>query len=1681
LVNGKSAMQNEIISDLQKEFQNQLPDKAEEMPLVELFGQLNNSSGGLGPFSSVRVSKLVNSKMPGGFTIPKIKEMLNKKYGLGPLRADCLLLLGTTFEPENRLANEKDMNSWLEIVANQYAKIFGIQYSQKSETSNVGTSGVTIDSKEFNEYVSHYKKLLSSQQIAISDFLGRDVSNESLTTLDDIEASYRKAKHQLDIWESEYDERYSDGIKPIFTSLKCRIFDSYWNWVEWQLERVFYDTLNLTTDVKAGDLDSEKPYFVNKSTPRLVASIRYKIKLLESNKLVNLHNHYNIVQLKLFLSDLLESCEMAVDKSPLYYGIMQYYGPKTTISNKGDIEYNEVQREGINDIIDYINSMTFGIDTGDRFDEQNEQHLLTEELLHKLSAALNLPEKLTSDDLEKISNEIRNVKNKTDGFKTKIRTLNNVEKTHIKSGLLFEDYVKFADSMIYKDRLPFLHLRRRHRYDTFNYDKASTLYYLGALLDISFNGITFASKNVLVTGCGKGSIGIEIVKALLMGGANVIATTSKFSYSAAKRFEKLYKKYGSKGSSLTLLPFNQSSQQDVNSLVDYIFLPKKSRGLGMILDAVVPFGAMSEVGKDITNLDSVSEVAHRTMMVNILRLIGRVKINKEKYGIKMRSTMVFVPLSLNHGGFGGDGLYAESKIGLETLFDKWAAESWGEYISIAGVVVGWARGTGLMNQNNILAEAMEKQGGKTFSTKEVAFNVLGLLHPEIRRLCDERPIYADISGGFGFILEFSKKTFMIRQDLINQSLIQKQIKYETSFDFKMTEGENVEDIYKQVEIKQRSNLRIDFPKLRDYSELKEKFGVGEMLNLDKTVVVVGFGEVGPFGSAETRWDMEIHDEYSNDGCIMLGWIMGFIRYHRGTLPNGQQYQGWVDAKSGDPVEDTKIKLIYGKLITEHSGLRRVDPELLEGYDPDCRKVIREVVIHEKMKPIKTTEEEARYFKLKHKETVEIWKGSGDDWFVRFLAGTKIFLPKASKFEWFVSGLVPKFWTAERYGLPLEICKRIDDLTAFCLVATNDAFMRAGIEDPYELFKFVHVSEIGNSIGSAVGGSKLAFTTLKRRYNSEYIEGGVFDECYCSSMASWVNKYILPSSGPFVVPSGTCATGAVSIDIAVQSLITGKAKIMLSGGHDDVTEECSMEFANMQATANSTTDFACGRTAKEMSRPFTSTRHGFMDSQGSAVQILMTAATALEIGLPIYGIIAYSGTSSDKVGRSFPAPGKGLITSVRESPRSIINPLLNISYRRRQLKKRLEEVDSWFSNQLNTLITDFTGHSSKSLSLNDLNEISITSPQKISELNAKLVFLNDHYSRLKKNARDYWSYDFWLKNPSISPIRGSLAAFGLTADDIDFVNCHGTSTAANDNNESEVLASQFKKLGRTYGNVCPAVSQKGLMGHTKGGAAAFAINGVLQSILTGVVPGSHNADNISNEFEDHFYVYHPSRSIKKPFIKACLMKSLGFGQIGAEILVLNPDYLFSSISEDKYLEYKSKVSKRNMYANKIFFNTMTTTKLYLTEKQRLYDESNEVSILLNPNARAEYSVEFDTFRISAEQNTSNRITSIVTPSHVYATIKSLTANAVEQDTRAPASITHTQIPKSQPQPQPQPHQAISTPTFTPRPNTEIIHIKSISVDDSEFTQTHFTELEISYCKSRPSPRASFAGKLAAKTA
>ena len=130
------------------------------------------------------------------------------------------------------------------------------------------------------------------------------------------------------------------------------------------------------------------------------------------------------------------------------------------------------------------------------------------------------------------------------------------------------------------DKIPLLHLKRKVG-STWDYSSNLTGVYLDILHGIATSGTTFKDKNALLMGVGKGSIGVEVVKGLLSGGAHVVITTSSYSHKTVEYYQLIFQSFGSRCSALTVVPFNQASKQDVEALVDYIYLCEPRHGSGL--------------------------------------------------------------------------------------------------------------------------------------------------------------------------------------------------------------------------------------------------------------------------------------------------------------------------------------------------------------------------------------------------------------------------------------------------------------------------------------------------------------------------------------------------------------------------------------------------------------------------------------------------------------------------------------------------------------------------------------------------------------------------------------------------------------------------------------------------------------------------------------------------------------------------------------------------------------------------------------------------------------------------------------------------------------------------------------------------------------------------------------------
>ncbi|KAB2576509.1 Beta-ketoacyl synthase [Lasiodiplodia theobromae] len=1624
LVGGKSTLQNEILGDLGKEF-GSTPEKPEDTPLDELGASMQATfNGQLGKQSSSLIARLISSKMPGGFNNTSARKYLETRWGLASGRQDGVLLLGLTMEPAARLGSENDAKAWLDDIANKYAASAGISLSAPAAGGDAGASagGMMMDPAAIDALTKDQRALFKQQLELFARYLKMDLRSGDKAFVGSQETN-KALQAQLDLWNTEHGEFYAAGIEPQFTPLKARVYDSSWNWARQDALTMYYDIIFGRLKAVDREIVSQCINIMNRSNPTLLEFMQYHIDHCPTER----GETYELA--KELGQQLIENCKDVLNAAPVYKDVSMPTAPSLNIDARGNMNYAEVPRPSVRKLEHYVKEMAEGgklSEYGNRTKVQNDLQRIYKLIRqqHKLSKSSQLQIKtLYSDVIRSLSMNEGQIIPSENG-----KSANGRRKGR-------NGRINGTNKQGKVETIPFLHLKRKDEHG-WEYSKKLTGVYLDGLERAARDGVTFQGKNVLMTGAGAGSIGAEVLQGLIAGGAKVVVTTSRFSREVNEYYQSIYSRYGARGSQLIVVPFNQGSKQDVEALVNYIYDAKS--GLGWDLDYVVPFAAISENGREIDGIDSKSELAHRIMLTNLLRLLGCVKQQKHANAYETRPAQVILPLSPNHGTFGNDGLYAESKIALETLFSRWHSESWGNYLTICGAVIGWTRGTGLMAGNNIVAEGIERYGVRTFSQQEMAFNLLGLMSPSIVNLCQVEPVWADLNGGFQYLPNLKDLMTDLRKEYTETSEIRKAVTKETSTENKIVNGEKNEALYQKVTVQPRANLKFDFPKVPDWeTEVKPlNENLKGMVDLEKVVVVTGFAEVGPWGNARTRWEMEAYGEFSLEGCVEMAWIMGLIKNHNGMI-KGKSYSGWVDAKTGDPVDDKDIKKKYEKFVLEHSGIRLIEPELFGGYDPNKKQLLQEVQIDEDLEPFEASKETAEEFKREHGDKVEIFEiADSGDYSVRLKKGASLLIPKALRFDRLVAGQVPTGWDARRYGVPEDIIEQVDTVTLFVLVSVAEALLSAGVTDPYEFYKYVHISEVGNCTGSGIGGSGALRGMYKDRYLDKPLQKDILQESFINTMSAWVNMLLLSSTGPIKSPSGACATAVESVDIGYETILEGKARICLVGGFDDFQEEGSYEFANMKATSNAEDEFAHGRTPKEMSRPTTTTRNGFMESQGCGIQVIMDARLALDMGVPIYGILGFTATATDKIGRSVPAPGQGVLTTAREEVSKFPSPLLDIKYRRRQLEHRRRQIKQWQESEFLYLQDEVAAMKAQDPNFSE------------SEYMADRVeHIEREAKRQEKAALNSLGNNFWKQDPRIAPMRGALATWGLTIDDLDVASCHGTSTVANDKNESDVLCQQMKHLGRKKGNAILGIFQKFLTGHPKGAAGAWMMNGALQVLNSGLVPGNRNADNVDKALEKFDYMVYPSRSIQTDGVKAVSVTSFGFGQKGAQAIAIHPKYLFATLDHAEYANYKTRVESRQKKAYRYFHDGLLNNTMFRAKSKGPYEEAQQSEVFLNPSAR-----------VSVDKKTSNWAypAKIPAQSPVEKAKKEQTRQMVESLAKATAGENS-------------------------KVGVDVENISAIPIDNETFIERNFTEKEQAYCKAAPNPAASFAGRWSAKEA
>jgi len=293
---------------------------------------------------------------------------------------------------------------------------------------------------------------------------------------------------------------------------------------------------------------------------------------------------------------------------------------------------------------------------------------------------------------------------------------------------------------------------------------------------------------------------------------------------------------------------------------------------------------------------------------------------------------------------------------------------------------------------------------------------------------------------------------------------------------------------------------------------------------------------------------------------------------------------------------------------------------------------------------------------------------------------------------------------------------------------------------------------------------------------------------------------------------------------------------------------------------------------------------------------------------------------------------GVLSIAAEAPSGKLSPLLRLPYRRQQMQVELAQVSEWKEATLASLEHD---------------------EQSAEDLSQTRVAVVEEYERMVASAKRKWGTEWWKGHPSISPLRGALATWNLTVDDIAVASCHGTSTKLNDKNESDILNTEMETLGRREGNPLFVITQKWLTGHPKGPASAWQAGGVIQAMLSGRVPGNRNLDNVDSDLSKFKHLLYTNRTLDVGKIKAACVTSFGFGQAGGQMLLVHPDYFLATMSDEIVQSYAVRRDARCKTAMAYQDDAMAGRRNFVEVKTDApYPREETKDWLLNSNRRVE---------------------------------------------------------------------------------------------------------------------------------
>ncbi|MFP4206483.1 MAG: beta-ketoacyl-ACP synthase II [Spirochaetaceae bacterium] len=252
----------------------------------------------------------------------------------------------------------------------------------------------------------------------------------------------------------------------------------------------------------------------------------------------------------------------------------------------------------------------------------------------------------------------------------------------------------------------------------------------------------------------------------------------------------------------------------------------------------------------------------------------------------------------------------------------------------------------------------------------------------------------------------------------------------------------------------------------------------------------------------------------------------------------------------------------------------------------------------------------------------------------------------------IAGEVTGFDPAEAIGK--KEARRLDRFSQFALIAASEAVAQAGLS-PEGDTRYDVATVFGTGIGGANTLVDQSYTVRERggrRVNPFTVP------MLMPNAAAGLLSIKFGAWGPSFATVSACASAADAVGTAFELIRSGRAKAVITGGSEAaILPVCIAGFEQAHALCWDSND-----NPQAASRPFDSTRSGFVLSEGAAVLVIEDEEFARSRGVRVIGELAGYGAATDGYHITAPEPeGRGATRAVTLALRNAGIEAGDISY------------------------------------------------------------------------------------------------------------------------------------------------------------------------------------------------------------------------------------------------------------------------------------------------------------------------------------------------------------------------------------------------------------------------------------